>query len=610
MQTSLIRAAVTGILLATLGVAAVSAETQSPHVELERAVSGVIERMQQTLSVEERLTLTPESAASFLNGRERQLFSTGFARLQVSTPVTVHVAFESAPGEVPFWLPARGFERRSDLDFLVKGEDDYATWSKRFPAGEIGLGIPGFTGEMKPYLIFIEADNSASVEVEPLVPGVDVVEATLGQQVYLDDDDDLTTLPDRLLGLPMLRSYESWEFVARLVGYFRVTDYPSSERPDHVQLTWQGDPASSVTVQWRTRGESAGGRLWLARRSELLQEDNPGSARIVQAEPFVMTTLQIENDPAVTLHRATLDDLAPATDYAYAVSAGDGGQWSELRSFRTAAKPGDEPYSFVYLGDPQSGLDRWGELIRQSDYRFPESRFYLIAGDLIDEGTQRDNWDQFFAESSPVFDRRPVLPAIGNHDSHGGHPTLYLQQFALPDNGTDTLDPGRTYHVTYQDMLVVVMDSNYDLIDPATQTEWLDRVLGESDARWKTVIYHHPLYASHPERDNAPLRDAWLPIFDRHGVDIAFQGHDHAYMRTQPLRGGKPVAEGEHGTVYLVAVSGTKMYEQSLPEFAVFGATDTRTFQVIDVDPGNGTLRYRAISEAGEVIDEFALQKP
>jgi hypothetical protein len=605
----LLRAAATGVLLAAMASGSVTAETQTPHAELERAVSGVIERMQRTLSADERLALTPEAVASFLNASERDLFATGFARLRVSAPVTVHVAFEAAPGEIPFWLPARGFERRPDLDFLVKGEDDYATWSKRFPAGELGLGIPGFSGEMKPYLIFIEADQATGVEVEPLVPGVDVVEAALGQQAFLDDDDDLTTLPDRLLGLPMLRSYESWEFVSRLVGHFRATEYPSSDRPDHVQLTWQGDPSSSVTVQWRTRGESAPGRLWLARQPDLLQK-KPGTARIVQAEPHALKTPQIVNDPAITLHRATLQDLTPATDYVYAVSAGNGEQWSDLRSFRTAAKPGDEPYSFVYLGDPQNGLDRWGELIRQSDHRFPDTRFFLIAGDLIDKGTQRDNWDQFFAESSSVFDRRPVVPAIGNHDSHGGHPTLYLKQFALPDNGSSVLDPGRSYHATYQDLLVVVMDSNYDLIDPQTQTEWLDRVLGESDARWKTVIYHHPLYASHPERDNAPLRDAWLPLFDRHGVDIAFQGHDHAYMRTQPLRGGEPVAEGEHGTVYLVAVSGTKMYEQSLPDFAAFGTTDTRTFQVIDVDPKRGTLRYRAVTEAGEIIDEFALEKP
>jgi hypothetical protein len=309
------------------------------------------------------------------------------------------------------------------------------------------------------------------------------------------------------------------------------------------------------------------------------------------------------------LHRVRLDGLQPDTRYVYAISTDGGEHFGELREFRTAPSDDQAPYAFVYLGDPQNGLDQWGELLRQSAFRFPQARFYTIAGDLIDKGTHRDNWVQFLHEGSPVFAERAMVPAIGNHDSHGGHPTLYLQQFALPDNGTPQLDPGRTYYLQYQDLLLVVMDSNYDLIDPDTQTEWLDRVLGESDARWKTVIYHHPLYASHPSRDNFPLRESWLPIFDRHGVDIAFQGHDHAYMRTVPMRAGEPAAEDEHGTIYLVAVSGTKMYEQALPDFAAFGATDTRTYQVIEVDPAAGTLHYRALASDGREIDSFSLHK-
>ena len=234
----------------------------------------------------------------------------------------------------------------------------------------------------------------------------------------------------------------------------------------------------------------------------------------------------------------------------------------------------------------------------------------MIAGDLIDHGQEQDNWDQFFHEGSSVFDRSMVVPALGNHDSHGGHPTLYLKQFALPDNGSSKLDPGRTYHVSYQDLLVVVMDSNYHLVEPELQVDWLDSVLGKSDARWKVVIYHHPFYASREDRDNKSIRDTWGPIFDKHNVDIAFQGHDHAYMRTLPMRGNEPVSEGEQGTIYLVAVSGTKMYEQQLPEFAAFGAVNTRTFQVVDVDPTAGSLKYRAIDDQGNVIDEFSLLKP
>ena len=577
---------------------------ESPHAPLEIYVSDILDRMVREMGPDERLALTPESAAAFLNAEERERLSTGFARFTVDRPARLFVAFDSAYGETPFWLTDLGFQRRADLDFIVDVEDPFHVWEKAVPAGEVNLGVPSLSGELKPYIVFAApAEGEGTVTITPLVPGADVQAAREGGEAYVDDNDYFNALPAELDGLPVLRSFESWEFTSRMVGFFRATGYSSSAEPDHLQLTFQDDPRTGVTVQWRTDETVDESILWIA------PSGDDGAGRMLTADADALTSRQIVNDPDIRLHRVRLDDLTPATDYEYAVSADDGQTWTQRRRFHTAADAGAEPYACVYLGDPQNGLDEWGDLIRRADGRFPEARFYMIAGDLIDHGTERDNWDQFFHEGSTVFDRTPVVPALGNHDSHGGHPTLYLQQFALPANGAETLDPGRTYHVTYQDLLVVVMDSNYDLVEPELQTEWLDRVLGESDARWKVVIYHHPFYASRPGRDNYPLRDAWGPIFDRHNVDIAFQGHDHAYMRTVPMRGHEPVAEGEHGTVYLVAVSGTKMYEQELPDFAAFGAVNTRTYQIIEVDPATGALSYRAVDVDGQVIDSFDLSK-
>lgn len=575
-----------------------------PHAALESFVSDILDRMVREMAPQERLALTPESAAAFLSEEERARLSTGFVHFRVDRPAHLFVAFDHSYGETPFWLAEAGFARRADLDFIVDREDPFHVWEKNVPAGEVRLGIPSLSGEMKPYLVFAApAAGDGHVAMTPLVPGTDVQVAEVGGRPYLDDNDYFNTLPDAFVGLPVLRSHEAWEFVSRMVGFFRTTAYPSSAQPQHPQLTWQGDPRTSVTVQWRTDGSVDDTLLRIARA------DNASDERRVAATFTELTSRQIVNDPTTRLHRVRLDDLSPGTDYTYAISADDGRNWTPARSFRTATDAGAEPYAFVYLGDPQNGLDEWGTLIRQADERFPDARFYMIAGDLVDHGTERDQWDQFFHEGSTVFDRAAVVPALGNHDSHGGHPTLYLQHFALPDNGTETLDPGRTYHVTYQDMLVVVMDSNYDLVEPELQVEWLDRVLGESDARWKVVIYHHPFYASRPGRDNYPLRETWGPIFDKHKVDIAFQGHDHAYMRTVPMRGHEPAPEGEHGTIYLVAVSGTKLNEQALPNFATFGATEQRTYQIVKVDPGTGALSFRAINTEGDVIDSFDLRK-
>lgn len=583
-----------------------AAPDQSPHAALEAHVSDILDRMTAELSADARVNLTPQTAADFLSADERAYLSTAFTHFALDRPARIYVAYDGMYGERPFWLEELGFERREDLDFIVDVEDPYEVWQRdEEEAGEVRLGIPSFSGELKPYIVFAAPlDGTQAVAITPRVDGTDVVIAAEGGEPFIDDNDYFNALPAELDGLPVLRSYESWEFVSRMVGFFRRTDYPSSAAPDHIVQTWQGDPRDEITIQWRTRaGEASDPVLWYA------PEADSESVAYVRAESHTLTSRQVVNDPAIDLHRVRLAGLQPGTSYVFGVSADGGQSWSETRRFHTAAEAGGEPWQFAYLGDPQNGLDEWGDLIRQGYERFPQIRFWMIAGDLIDHGTERDNWDQFFAEGSTVFDRSAVIPAIGNHDSHGGHPTLYLQQFALPDNGSVHLDPGRTYHLTYQDMLIVVMDSNYDLIAPETQAEWLDRVLGESEARWKVVIYHHPFYASRPGRDNQPLRDAWGPIFDRHNVDIAFQGHDHAYMRTVPMRNHRPAEAGEHGTIYLVAVSGTKMYEQELRDIAAFGTTNERTYQLIEMDSAAGTLSYRAINTENQVIDSFDLAK-
>ena len=60
-------------------------------------------------------------------------------------------------------------------------------------------------------------------------------------------------------------------------------------------------------------------------------------------------------------------------------------------------------------------------------------------------------------------------------------------------------------------------------------------------------MFHHPVYPSHPWRDTPALREHWVPIFDKHHVDLVLQGHDHAYLRTYPLRGHRRVARPGRG---------------------------------------------------------------
>ena len=264
------------------------------------------------------------------------------------------------------------------------------------------------------------------------------------------------------------------------------------------------------------------------------------------------------------------------------------------------------PFAFVYMGDAQNGLDRWGSLLRTAYRTRPDAAFYLMAGDLVDRGNQRDDWDSFFHNATGVFDRRPLVPVIGNHENQGGHPTLYLRQLTLRTNGPAGLEPERAYAFEYSNALFVVLDSN---LEPATQTPWLEEQLTKCKATWKFVTYHHPAYSSVPQRDNVALREAWTPVFDRHHVDLALQGHDHAYLRTFPLKANQRVATPKEGTVYVVSVSGTKSYPQDPRNYTEVGITNVPMYQVLDLQISGNRLVYRAYDGDGGLRDQLVIEK-
>ena len=88
-----------------------------------------------------------------------------------------------------------------------------------------------------------------------------------------------------------------------------------------------------------------------------------------------------------------------------------------------------------------------------------------------------------------------------------------------------------------------------------TQLLWLAGALQRSDARWKVVAMHHPIYA--PTRcwwfrflcrnDDRALRAQLKPIFRTHGVDVVFQAHQHLYARLRPMDGIRYFVTGAGG---------------------------------------------------------------
>lgn len=144
----------------------------------------------------------------------------------------------------------------------------------------------------------------------------------------------------------------------------------------------------------------------------------------------------------------------------------------------------------------------------------------------------------------------------------------------------------------------------------ALQARWLDEVLAREKARWVIVSHHHPLFSVAAGRDNPSLREQWLPVYERHGVDLVLQGHDHAYGRGRNVAEGKAVARREGGPVFVVSVAGPKQYiadARARAALEVVGE-DMQLYQIVQID--GERLKFRSKTVTGRVYDAFDILHP
>lgn len=187
-------------------------------------------------------------------------------------------------------------------------------------------------------------------------------------------------------------------------------------------------------------------------------------------------------------------------------------------------------------------------------------------------------------------------------------------QFAFPmQNPPEGLEE-TCYYIDYQDVRFISLDSNRQRED---QVPWLREVLSDNPNRWTILTFHHPIFSPARDRDNPELRELWKPVLDEFKVDLVLNGHDHSYSRTGALPEGiqlvnvpdgyQQAYDPNIGTVYVVSVSGPKMYPITKGDYAVRLAENTQLYQIIDVETSE--LHYKAYTATGRLYDAFTLKK-
>jgi hypothetical protein len=324
--------------------------------------------------------------------------------------------------------------------------------------------------------------------------------------------------------------------------------------PPAVYLTWQRDPTTTMTVHWYNTDATAG-----TVRYRLLGEEDwtPLSG---SSQPFPHTERYIQT--------AEITGLVPDTYYEFEVDGYD-----DTFKFRTMpASLEVRPVKVGIGGDVDIGsiADNMTAAISAQD---PD--FLVVGGDHAYEDARAVNFwkwyrymDSWFTHARAPDGRMiPLVMAIGNHEVRYGysfnHPDFddtaawrdrygaYLYRsfaFPGPEIPYGVLDFGK-----YLSLLILDSEHSSPVISATgSQTQWLSATLNaRRDVQHVFPVYHVPAYTSFRsfnDRTSENIRQHWVPLFERAGVKLAFEHHDHTFKRTKPLLRG---AENPDGIVFV-----------------------------------------------------------
>ncbi len=284
-------------------------------------------------------------------------------------------------------------------------------------------------------------------------------------------------------------------------------------------------------------------------------------------------------------HEVLLNGLQAGAAYGYWV-ASNGYPLSEAGSFRTAPPAGDPSFTFVALGDTQSGHATHQSIADRILSLSPD--FAVHTGDLVAHGVYDSEWDRFFAIEQAMLASVPLFPSQGNHDANDRR---YVDAFVLPGNE-------HWYAFDWGNARIICLQ--LDAIQPfgkqSEQVLWLESTLAATTQEWVIVAFHIPPYDALPEDEMGyAVRVNVVPLLERYGVDLVLSGHNHNYQRSRV-----------NGITYIVTggAGGELVYIDG-PD------PDTEAYynghHFVHFSVNGNTLSGRAITGDGEVVDEFEL---
>ena len=344
-----------------------------------------------------------------------------------------------------------------------------------------------------------------------------------------------------------------------------MTKWNSTISKDREQISLSpGSDNSSVNFAWYTKEASGVQKLKIAENKRLT------NAKVYEAKQTKAVTDKDKTE--YVSNKVTATDLKANTTYYYSYQKD--GQWTAPEKYTT---DNGSKFSFIFVGDPQIGSSNelkgaateefynaqsaavandafnWNTTLNQAmEKTGNKASFVLSSGDQIQSTKKKSPnkaaWGseiEYSGYLSPdVLKNLPVATTVGNHDADNANYTYHFNTANASEFGSNG-KVGGDYWFKHDNALFIMLNTQDTNVEEHRQ--FIEQtVAANKDCKWRIVTLHQDIYGS-AEHSNEPeitnLRYQLAPIFEDNKVDVVLTGHDHAYSRTQILKGGHKTTE-------------------------------------------------------------------
>ncbi|MES2647549.1 MAG: metallophosphoesterase [Bacteroidota bacterium] len=340
----------------------------------------------------------------------------------------------------------------------------------------------------------------------------------------------------------------------KVSGITDLAGNPVSERYDYMETYLVKQPAglqitrgpylqsantNSVTFRWRTNGRS--------------------NSVVQVGTRYGVFTKTASEGSLTSEHIITMSGLVPGTKYYYKLGSSSETLAAGTDNYFYTAPVGDgQKIKIAVFGDCGRKQNRANVLSAYLNHvkSSPAELMLLLGDNAYEDGTDSEYQKEFFEPyESTILKNHVLFPTPGNHDYHTTSQTSrsapYFKNFTVPTNGECGGVPSGTkayYSFDWGNIHFLSLDSYgeegsaksrmYDTLSP--QVNWVKKDLAANKKPWVIAFWHHPPYSmgsrnSDIEDEMRKIRENFIRILERHGVDLVMCGHSHVYERSYLL---------------------------------------------------------------------------